>query len=219
MSNAKLKIKIIRDFYDRNENIYDKTSVELKPGVTVLVGCNGSGKTTMLHQIKEHCRKNDIPVLNFDNLHEGGSNSLNAAGFMGNTDFLIGGITSSEGELINMNIGNFAAKMGGFVFRNSDKKEIVFLMDAIDSGLSIDNIIETKELLFKTVLEDCTSKGITVYIVVSANEYELARGEKCLDVTSCKYVDLPTYEDYRKLVIESRKKKNKRYKWDDFNLG
>lgn len=213
-----MKIKIIKDYYEEEQNIYDKSSVDLKPGLTVLVGCNGSGKTTLLHQIKHYCTKNEIPVLEFDNLHEGGSNSLSAAGFMGNTDFLIEGITSSEGELINMNIGNFATKMGRFVSKNSDKKEIVFLMDAIDSGLSIDNIIETKELLFKTVLEDCNKRGIETYIVVSANEYELARNSNCLDVSSCKYVDLKNYEDYRNLVLETRRKKNRRYGWDEFNL-
>lgn len=212
-----MKIKIIKDYYDQ-ETIYEKNSVNLKTGLTVLVGCNGSGKTTMLKQIKNHCREENIPVLEFDNLHDGGSNSLSAAGFFGDTDFMIEGMTSSEGEVINMNLGKFAGKMGGFVRKHSDSKQLVFLMDAVDSGLSIDYILELKNLLFKTVMDDLNAKGIEVYIVASANEYELAKKEQCLDVISCKYVNINTYDDYRKVVIESRKKKNRRYGWEEFNL-
>ena len=93
------------------------------------------------------------------------------------------------------------------------------MLDAIDSGLSVDNVIEYKELLFKTILEDCKKRGIEVYIIVSANEYELARGEKCFDVQNCEYVDIPDYETYRKLIINSRKYKNKRYKHDEFEFS
>lgn len=212
-----MKIKIIKDYYDQ-ETIYEKNSVNLKTGLTVLVGCNGSGKTTMLKQIKNHCREENIPILEFDNLHDGGSNSLSAAGFFGDTNFLMEGMTSSEGEVINMNLCKFAGKMGSFVRKHSDSERLLFLMDAIDSGLSIDYILELKNLLFKTVMDDLNAKGIEVYIVASANEYELAREEQCLDVISCKYVNINTYDDYRKLVIESRKKKNKRYGWEEFNL-
>lgn len=212
-----MKIKIIKDYYDQ-ETIYEKNSVNLKTGLTVLVGCNGSGKTTMLKQIKNHCHEENIPVLEFDNLHDGGSNSLSAAGFFGDTDFMMESMTSSEGEVINMNLCKFAGKMGGFVRKHPDSKRLVFLMDAVDSGLSIDYILELKNLLFKTVMDDLNAKGIEVYIVASANEYELAREEQCLDVISCKYVNINTYDDYRKLVIKSRKKKNKRYGWEEFNL-
>ena len=213
-----MKIKIEKNYYSEKEVIYEKDSIDLKNGLTVLVGCNGSGKTTMLQQIEQHCKEKKIPVLKFDNLHEGGSSSLSAAGFFGDTNFLVEGIISSEGEVINMNIGKFAGKMGNFVRKHSDSKQLVFLLDAIDSGLSIDYILELKNQLFKTVMDDLKAKGVEVYIVASANEYELVRGEQCLDVISCEYVNINTYDDYRKVVIESRKKKNKRYGWEEFEL-
>lgn len=210
------KFKIIKDYYDNGEKIYNKASVEIKDGLTVLCGCNGCGKTTLISQIRKALAKENIPFLHFDNLHDGGSNSRQLSLEMGDMGFLAQAIQSSEGENINMNIGKFAQKMGAFVRKNQDAKEIFFLMDAIDSGLSIDNIIDAKKFLFNFVIEDCKSKGTSVYIVVSANEYELARGEQCLDTLNLKYVEFADYEAFRDYVIKTRKAKNKRYKWEDW---
>ena len=80
------------------------------------------------------------------------------------------------------------------------------LLDAVDSGLSVDNIVDLKEQLFKTILE--YNYGNEIYIVISANEYEMARGEKCFDVYNGKYVKLNDYEEYRNLVLQS-----KEWKW------
>ncbi len=210
------KFKIIRDWYDSGEKIYNKSSVEIKDGLTVLCGCNGCGKTTLLHQIKNALTKENIPFLHFNNLLYGGNNSVSESLFRGEMDFVAQAVCSSEGENINMNIGKFAGKMGAFVRKNQTEKEIFFLMDAVDSGLSIDNVIDTKKYLFNTVIEDCESKGIYVYIIVSANEYELARGEQCLDTLNLKYIEFSDYEAFRDYVIKTRKEKNRRYKWGEW---
>lgn len=207
------KFKIIRDWYDSGEKIYNKASVEIKEGLTVLCGCNGCGKTTLLHQIKNALTKENIPFLHFDNLLDGGNNSVSESLFRGEMDFVAQSVCSSEGENININIGKFAQKMGAFVRKNQTAKEMFFLMDAIDSGLSIDNVIDAKRQLFNLVIEDCKSKGISAYIIVPANEYELARGEKCLDTLNLKYAEFSDYETFRDFVIKTRKAKNQRYKW------
>lgn len=211
------KFKIIRDWYDSGEKIYNKASVEIKDGLTVLCGCNGCGKTTLLRQIKNALTKENIPFLHFNNLLDGGNNSVSESIFLGKMDFVAQAVCSSEGENINMNIGKFAQKMGAFVRKYQTEKEIFFLMDAIDSGLSIDNVIDTKKYLFNTVIEDCESKGISVYIIVSANEYELARGEQCLDTLNLKYIKFSDYEAFRNYVIKTRKAKNQRYKWEEWS--
>lgn len=211
------KFKIIQDWYDSGEKVYSKASAEIKDGLTVLCGCNGCGKTTLLHQIKNALEKENIPFLHFNNLLDGGNNSVSASLFRGEMDFVAQADCSSEGENINMNIGKFAQKMGALVRKNQTAKEIFFLMDAIDSGLSIDNVIDTKRQLFNLVIEDCKSKGISVYIIVSANEYELARGEQCLDTFNLKYVKFPDYEAFRDFVIKTRKAKNQRYKWEEWD--
>ena len=105
--------------------------------------------------------------------------------------------------------------------RGEDKEEIVsnerwILLDAVDSGLSIDHVVELKGL-FKLVLEDTAAADKEIYIVASANEYELAAGNQCYDVGKSKYVDIKSYDDYKKAILASRAKKDKRYKKDNEN--
>ena len=83
-------------------------------------------------------------------------------------------------------------------------------MDAVDSGYSVDNVGSLKEDFFQVVLEDAKKEGIELYIVIAANEYELARGESCMDVMNGKYLTFRDYEDYRKFILNSRKRKEKR---------
>lgn len=111
-----------------------------------------------------------------------------------------------------MSLGKFAGRLGNFVRNHSDAKTLVVTMDALDSGYSIDNVVEAKELLFKTVLKDCESKGIELYIFVTANAYELASGEKCFNPIKGEYISFENYEKYRKYVLDTRKIKDKRYK-------
>lgn len=227
------KFKIEPDWYGEDIKMYKKKTITLEEGVTVLVGCNGIGKTTMLHQLKEQLKKKKIPVLSFDNLHEGGSKSLSSAAFNGDWAFAATAMASSEGENIVMNVGQlagilrhfietgevvkqnerlsraFAKAMWGDKVELPESNERWILLDAVDSGLSVDNVVDIKEQLFKTILEHKGDKD--VYIVITANAYEMARGEKCFDVYGGKYVKLKTYEAYRKFILKTREIKNQRY--------
>lgn len=222
------KFQLERDYYAEGFNLYKKKTVEIKPGVTVLVGCNGIGKTTLLHQIKHNLKKDNIPYIMFDNLHDGGNKSISEASFYGDFSFMATAMQSSEGENIVMNMGKLAARLGNFVKTGEDNKDAKFkalarslarldgeveeeieipnerwiLLDAVDSGLSVDNIVDLKEQLFKTILEH--NYGNEIYIVVSANEYEMARGEQCFDVYNGKYMKFKDYEEYRSLVLQSK---------------
>lgn len=232
------KFKLQQKYYDDNK-LYNKAYVTIKPGITILVGCNGIGKTTFLRQIKDKLQNNNIPVVYFDNLHDGGRNAVSEAGFFRDYSFIASAICSSEGENIVMNLAKVASTLRHFIQTGEDvskrasfskifnslhsnssddackhRKEIPnerwILLDAVDSGLSVDNIVDMKELLFKTIIEDKTDCDI--YIVVSANEYELARGENCFDVYNGKYIKFNDYEDYRNFIIDSGKIKESRYK-------
>ena len=81
---------------------------------------------------------------------------------------------------------------------------------AVDSGFSIDNVVELKDELFKLILD--IHKDKEVYIVITANAYEMARGEQCFDVINGKYVSIKSYEKYRSVILKSRDKKDARYK-------
>lgn len=228
------KIPIVRNPYEKKEYLYTKKEFEFQPGVTVLVGCNGCGKTTLLHQIKEYLKKKKVPVVMFDNLHDGGSNARAMAAFDGDFTTLSTSLTSSEGEGILINLSTMAKNLRPFIQTGESQdrgdrltrafakavwgdnsvpeipNERWILFDAIDSGLSIDNVVDVKEYLFKTILEDA-GDDIKTFIIVSANAFEFANNENCLDTHTGKYVNLRTYEAYKKFVLKSRDIKNKRY--------
>ena len=232
------KFKVEKRYYGEDYDLYKKRSITINEGVTVLVGCNGSGKTTLLHQIKDQLKRDGIPVLSFDNLHEGGSRAISSAGFYGDFGYMSAAMSSSEGENIVLNISKLASTLRPFIQtgesqidrdrftrgfakalwgeETEEKKEVPnerwILLDAVDSGLSVDNVVDLKGYLFKTILED-DFEG-SVYIVVSANEYELCRGENCFDVYNGKYVKFSNYERFRNFILKSREIKDNRYNND-----
>ena len=76
---------------------------------------------------------------------------------------------------------------------------------------SLQNMIaEMKTDLFDFVIEQNPDKD--VYIIVSANGYEFANGERCYDVASCKEISFKDYDDYRKFILKSKEQKLKRNK-------
>lgn len=229
------KIHTWRDPYDAGFSTCRPKEITLNKGLTVLVGCNGAGKTTLLRNIREQLKKEEVPVLNFDNLKDGNSSStFDTAMLKSDFSFIGASLCSSEGENITLNLGRLAVGIREFletgiteqdkraerwheIFRDEDEKkkdkhisnERWILLDAIDSGYSIDNVIELKNL-FDLILEDSERMGIDVYIVVSANEYELVSGEDCFNVMNGKYLRFKDYEDFKRFILGTRKKKDKR---------
>ncbi len=227
-----MRIKTWRDPHDAGFSPTKPKEIELNTGLTVLVGCNGAGKTTLLANIKEHCRENNIPCVMYNNLYDGGHNSMGKMFYEGNYEEGACLLTASEGEAIKTNIGIRGADYKEFIqngyindreyrlrkiFRNEYEDEIevieckdrVFLFDAVDSGLSVDGIIEVKDM-FDAMLETCQKRDINLYIIISANEYELARGAQCFDVNSGSYIQFKDYEEYRQFILKSRTLKEKR---------
>jgi len=224
-------IKTWRDPYDAGFSTCRKKQIEIQQGLTVLVGCNGSGKTTLLHNIKSELKKEDIPVFYYDNEKDGGNNSISESIFYGNLSFTSTALCSSEGENISLNLSKIASKLRKFVEtgdngdrfnalaktlalkddneENNVSNERWILLDAMDSGYSIDNVIEMKDF-FDLVIKDAKEFGIELYIMISSNEYELAHESKCFDVMEGKYIQFASYEDYKKFILRTREKKDKR---------
>lgn len=201
-------IKTWRDPYEEGYSTTYARNVQFHPGVTILVGCNGCGKTTLIQNIKSLCRSKNVAYLKYDNLRDGGDRSFSSALFFGHTSTAATLWSSSEGERISCNIGLFLNDIGKALRTDmSDAPEIWLLLDATDSGLSIDNIEELKQC-FRLILDDNGDRD--VYIVAAANEYELARGERCLDVMTGKEITFRDYDEYRDFILKSRERKDKR---------
>ena len=189
--------------------LFLKKSITFDPGITVLVGCNGSGKTTVLDYVKRTLKKENVPFLEFNNLSDGGQQVASRSLFYGRTSMAAAAMVSSEGERINLALGEFIANLGGFVRKNRNSDELWLLFDAMDSGLSIDNIEEMKGF-FKEVLFPDT-EGQDLYVIMPGNQYSLAEGENYIDVRTGKTVRFSSYEDYKKFILKSRDYKNKSY--------
>jgi len=204
-----LKYKVNRDPYDDGILFTGKLQREIKPGLTILVGCNGAGKTTVLHAIEGAYKNNsDYLIIYWNGLtdkHYTKDRALMTQRF----DVLSSLMCSSEGEEININIGIVAQQIGNSV-RNNEDKDIIILFDGLDSGLSIDNIIDTKDFFKNLVIPDVERSGHNCYVIISANEYELANGELCIDVRNGKEIRFSSYEDYKRFILDSKKKKDNR---------
>ena len=200
-------INVEKDPVDCGRDLYLKTSVEIQPGVTILVGCNGAGKTTLLNLIKHQFENDKETVcIHYDNLRDGGQNSLSAAVFYGKMDFAARYALSSEGENIVFNFGDLACEIGKKVRSKPNCKCIDVTLDGIDSGLSIDNILDVKEF-FDFLLKENSTKE--VYIIASANSYELARDEDCIKAHELEHHTFTDYYEYRDYILTSRMLKDK----------
>lgn len=198
------------DWYGEDDfNIFKKKKITIKSGLTVLVGCNGAGKTTLLKQIEQSLKSKDIPVMLHNNKSDGERELKSRAALYGDFNIVAKLMMSSEGENIVNVMSEIARKMGDFTRRNGNSKELWFMFDAVDSGLSIDNILEIKEQLIPIVLEHDADKDI--YFLISTNSYEFARGENCFDVINGKYIKFANYEEYRDFILKSKEQKLERY--------
>lgn len=198
-------IKVDKNPYDEPKNLYKYTEVDFPTGVTVLVGKNGSGKTTLLDYIKNYCEENNISVISYDNYLQGGGNSLEAALFHDDMQTLATLACSSEGQKISVNIGNTIGFIGRSVRNAESDSKLVILLDAVDSGLSIDTIVEIKDI-FNLIINDASEKNVEVFIIVSANGYEFPNGSRCLNVTNGKFVTFANYEEYKKFILTDKTK-------------
>ena len=222
-------------YYD-DRKIYKKSSIEINPGVTIFIGCNGSGKSTLIEIIKDDLKESGTPYYLYDNFKEGGSKRASVRASFGMESIVNALLINqlSEGEQINANIIDMGKDLFQYIESGASEedqrmsriskmlsdnyKEKVdpehdqrwFLFDAIDSGYSIDNVVDFKEYILKPLIRQCAKHGKEAYIVVVANEYEMTVGEQSFNVVDGKYVDVSTYEKYKKQILKTREYKEKR---------
>lgn len=200
-----------------NSNI---VKYEFNPGITMLIGPNGSGKTITLKQIHsifsddlaiqkwEDISQNDniknlYSSYHYDNVYEerwtkdswmhSGLESRFASTF-----------ENSEGQDIWDYIYYKAPAIGKAVriAKKNNKKGIFILIDGLDSGLSLDKINELRVYLLDFINEKETTENFEVYIICSANSYEMCNNYNCIDVTNQNKIIFNKYEDFEKYFIK-----------------
>lgn len=207
------------DVFDDGRQFYKVKAVQFAPGLTTLCGCNGFGKTTLLNEIKTYLSKKSVPVACFDNVGQnGGQNysrdmlnrSLSGLAAPEEMRDAILLMDSSEGEKIGVAVADFMRRAVQQSRNYQGKRgEFWVLIDALDSGLSVDVIDEIKESLFEALLQNMP-EDMNIYIVVTSNSYEMSEGTHCMMCDSLIYEDISSYEKFRKLVKRTRLEKEKR---------
>ncbi len=218
--------------------MFAKSKLELNENtISCFVGCNGSGKTTIIDFIIDKLRHDgarEIKVSAYQNLenafkesfgdvkddHKDTSKDLYVI-FNKNSEFASSQedyfkmkatvCFSSTGEGLMHRFGRVLAVLGSEIRNENNKGKSLFIFfDDCDAGTSIDMINDITSV-FNLITTDCIKNNITYYIVVTANSYELCKDVDCISVHDFKHLKFDSYESYRKFVLRSRKKKNKRY--------
>lgn len=112
-------------------------------------------------------------------------------------------------DILNMEYAEYKAKIEEVRQEMEKCQERWLLFDACDSGASIDVVREFKKV-FDLIMTPEGMHGKDVYIVVSANSFEMARSLNCYDVSTGKFCTFDTYEQYEKAILASREKKDRR---------
>ena len=211
-------IDVYKDPFGAGFSLTKASKISIESGLTVLVGCNGAGKTTMLNNIEDELQKADVPVFRYSELEVRGVIRDNAL-MHGDMTFVAQSALSSEGENISLNLGKHLPQMKYFIETGKPSakakgtimsNERWILLDAVDSGFSIDNILEFKNI-FDLMSETAKSVDAVLYIVASANAYEFANGEDCIDIFSGEHIRFSSYDEYREFILKTRELKKERY--------
>lgn len=211
----KYHIKNDMRYSDDGVLLYGFSEADIHPGVTVLCGCNGSGKTTFMNRLCKYLKGEGVPTYQYYAGKKARDSIEYGATVRGSTEDLVQLLNStycSEGESLFDNMGYLAKELGGFVFSNKyDSNQRWIFVDSFDSGLSIDLMDEVGGFL-----DDMVGKlkpdGTDIYIIMAVNSYEFANWPswRAVSVQEWKDLQFDSYEDYRIFVNESRKLKDSR---------
>lgn len=198
--------------FDDDLKLYQKKEFTLYPGINSLVGCNGSGKSTLIDcYLVEKLKKEHIGYYQHNDRHDGQQNYMSKLGFHEAYEELAQMFMASEGERIVQALAPVFSQLRP-LFREHKGGSVFIIFDAIDSGMSVDEIIEIRGLFLDLVIPDAKSTfDVDVYMVIAANNYEWCNDSRIhnIDITTAKEITFSSYEDYVKHIKNSRKKKDK----------
>ena len=190
-----LEIKVYDDY-----NLYKKHTFEFDEGITCLIGKNDSGKSTLLRMMQEILKpKNCFYYTN----EESEKDAMSKFAFYGDFEKLCRNFGSSEGQNIRNNFYDVVGGIRDYILKMKakNKKQVVILLDGLDSGISLDYVIELKKDLFPLILQDCKDNQLECYILIAANNYEFCSDTDCVRVSDAKHFRFNNYNEFRKIYV------------------
>lgn len=126
---------------------------------------------------------------------------------LGDIRMLVTSAVTSEGENVSMNFAYQVKMLGKAVMQaEKERKELIVLLDAIDSGLSIDRARELRSFL-DFIGNENTAKGVRVYTIMAVNHFELAKQPAdCVNVRSGEHLIFSAYSDYAEFICSFNEK-------------
>lgn len=190
-----LEVKIYDDY-----NLYKKHTFEFNEGITCLIGKNGTGKSTLLKMIQEILKSKNCFYYNNEDSEK---HAMDKFSFYGDMENLFRNFGSSEGQNIRNNFSDVVSGIRQYILRmkSKNKKQVVILLDGLDSGISLDYIVQLKKDLFPLILQDCKENNLECYILIAANTYEFCNNEECVRVSDAKHFKFKDYNDFRKIYL------------------
>lgn len=187
-------------------NLHNGIALTLKPGFTAFVGPNGAGKTTLLLQVEEYAKKEKIAVWKYSNLINGGNGARQQYLEQGEMDYLMASAIGSEGEQVAMNFSRMVRDLGNTVRSAVLKHQpLIVLLDAIDSGASIDRARELRDLF--DLIEKDTLNNAEIYILMAVNHYELAKTPTdCVNARTGQHISFNSYDEYADFICSFEEK-------------
>lgn len=193
-----IKFKVY-DYYDNGLHKPYFLKIE-EPGIYYIVGPNGSGKTSLLHQLKDYGENNGYEIISYSDTADGRGNSISKLAYHNQFSDVANLMMSSEGESIYYNFGFTVQSIGTTIRLN---KKAFILIDGIDSGMSIDKLREIRDVFDNIISKDIIGKDI--YIFITANNFELVRGDVYrINPYNGKRVNFKTYNAFEKYIINYR---------------
>lgn len=173
-----------------------------KNHITVLVGRNGYGKTTFLNSLMKYAEEKDIPYIHWNDMEYGRSAGKDKLLYKGDMEAFAQTAFHSEGESILSSFAYFFVSRVRAVAKKYQGKshEMFLLIDQLDSGLDVCQLDEIKDLLASTIIPDLVNHGYDVYCVLSANSFELACREDCLDPRTGEHYVFSTLPAFKKYI-------------------
>lgn len=232
-----ISVALTNDWYEEDQGMFEAGSIEIPQGKPLcLVGCNGSGKSTAIEQIRQTIheelgardaanerefnpmagvfRRDDSTAGAYYVSFDRSANFVLAddgSSWISRSDmdwFL--GMMASNGEGLIHKLNGAIAAIRIFSARAAEAGVPFFLfLDDADAGTSIDVASEVREAIL-----DLSAKmgaaGAEHYIVIASNSFELARGLDCVYVRDMSRMRFDDYETYKAFVLKTREAKERR---------
>lgn len=185
-----MKINLESDPYNQGVKLFPNSILVINPGLVALVGCNGSGKSTLIELIENFSNSNSFSTLRFNP-------TLDA--------------NQSIGEMYSKSFSYFLDKVDEAV-QKSESENIVALADISQSGMTADVVSQFKIRLCGSLLPYAESKGVNLFVVISASDFEFVSDLECIDVQTFNRLRFNNYSSYKKYLTNSQIARDKRYK-------